>query len=163
MKFDRITWSYGTEPTINLSSSVGHGGANKWDDVIFIQAAFKLLREAWGDTLRVSSEYDTPEVTGIMDNETHSFLTEFQVKNRDRLLFQNFVDARIDPAHYQGRTLRPNRSLLTITLIHVLLTDGMVISGLGGSSDQYTTNYEIALKKMSPKMVTAFDMAVINS
>jgi|SRR6185503_34391 len=161
MKYDRIKWQDRTEPTINLSGSVGHGGANKWDDVIFIQAAFALLRKANFDN--VSTEYATPEVTGIMDNETASFITEFQIRNRSRLLFQKFVDARIDPAHYQGRTLHYNRPLLTITLLHQTLTDAMVISGLGGISDEYKTNYEPGLLKMSPKMISAFDMALINS
>ena len=57
MKYDRIKWQDRTEPTINLSGSVGHGGANKWDDVIFIQAAFALLRKANFDN--VSTEYAT--------------------------------------------------------------------------------------------------------
>lgn len=159
MKYDRIYFTDGShEICFNLSSSVGHGGENQYEDVMLVQAMLRLIAEYSRDAAGLDSpDYKPPEVTGVIDADTHTAIGQFQIAHKNELMMKRF-DGRIDPAHYKGRRLRRSRHpVMTIMLMHYYATDAALLLGNSGG----LVSYEKALAKMNSELLTMFDMALL--
>lgn len=131
-------------PCLNLSESVGTGGANFIDDVYLIQAMFKYIASGMSPKyIGLRSLDELPGVTGIFDIATHQTILAYQRRWRTELLK---VDGKIHAADYEGRNLRnfPAR-VMTITKLHFHLLD----AALFNNDDDYMT----ALTRRFPKLV----------
>lgn len=112
---------------VNVSNTVGIGGVNDKYDVMLIQALFRYIAlqeepAAYGEyddfarwVLGVTSAKDVPNATGVFDTLTANAVWGFQRRNELRLLS---VDGVIHPADYNGRVLKKQYPLMTITLLH---------------------------------------------
>jgi hypothetical protein len=105
---------------LNVTESVGIGGANKIGDVMMIQAMFRYLGmhdRFW--VIGVKSLAELPEVNGKYDRKLGRIILNFQ-KKYDYLLLS--VDGLIHPASNQNRNIKfsssDNNRLMTITLLH---------------------------------------------
>lgn len=119
------------EQHVNVSYPVGPQQTNDRNDVMAIQAMFRLIargdfhaQKYFGLTLR-----DIPEATGLFDAKTERALKAFQCKMASRLLNPN---GKIDPASYANRVLRRaflGARLMTITLLNIEAFDGVIATG----------------------------------
>jgi len=133
---DRIYTGNGqSERAVNLADSVGHNGKNLFYDVMLIQTLFHYIAETRNIRNILSGEeilglgedyqgfnYRVPKITGEMDADTYSAIGQFQFSNASSLLTGNPYNRVIEPAKYQGRTLRRlniGSRLMAITLLHV--------------------------------------------
>lgn len=143
--------------TVNVSGIVGFAGANHRDDVLLIQGLFQYIAAGlYPGALGLGGEYKIPEITGTMDADTYSAISEFQIKNAGSLLMSRF-DGRIHPASYENRRLTTggNKRYMSITLLHIMASDAAVM--------QSHHDYTQGLAALSPELAHAIDMAVINS
>lgn len=90
---------------INVSNSVGKGGANAKDDVLVVQALLKYALEG-----RHYFRNDTfPEPNGTMDENTMKLIKKYQRYVRIKQKLKMSVDGRIDPSrggiHVPGKRL----------------------------------------------------------
>lgn len=147
---------------VNIKKTVGHAGANEFEDVLLIQTLFKYISDGLGPSaLGLGTAYTMPDSPGEMDADTHTTIGEFQLRNWNRLLRDPQVPfGRLHPASYRSvngeyrkirNTLKP---LMAITYLHLIATDAQVIRGDGPYPDE--------LVKMQPKLQYFFDMALIN-
>ena len=143
----RINLADGTSQLgVNITHSVGTGGANQYRDVLLIQALLQFIGKA---RLGLGPDYALPQPTGMMDAETYSAIGEFQIANSTRLLIRGF-GWRIHPANYRGRKLRlVGRKLMAITLLHVLAEESARTKG--------GEPYPEALAKMHPDLNAYLD------
>ena len=132
----------------NVSEIVGIGEKNERNDVMMIQALFKLV----GYNDFHAKKYfnlkadDLPEPSGIFDEKSIRALWAFQRINQGRLLN---ADGKIHPADYQNRVLKnifKGVRLMTITLLNLHALDGIVMLGLG-------SNVGEAVKKLAPSVI----------
>lgn len=115
----------------NISDAVGVGEKNEINDVMLIQALFKLVgssdlraREFFG--LKKSQ---LPDAKGSFDEITTRTIWAFQRKMSGRLLN---VDGKIHPAHYQNRIIKNafrGGRLMAITLLNMEALDTTIEIG----------------------------------
>ncbi len=111
----------------NVSDLVGIGEKNEINDVMVIQALFKLI----GRSDHFANKYfklratDMPEATGNFDEKTRQAIWSFQLTMCGRLLS---VDGKIHPASYENRHIKNafNGRLMAITLLNMLAFDQSV-------------------------------------
>jgi hypothetical protein len=138
-KKDRVTYIHGglvsTIETVNVHYRVGRGGENRPDDVMLIQALFRLIAS---DPVITSRQLgipvaQIPEVTGSCDARTQNCIWAFQWKNCHQLLN---VDGVIHPASYENRRLSGAKGvrLMAITLLTGFAYDAVLMRNLGDSS-----------------------------
>jgi hypothetical protein len=97
---------------INVSASVGAGGANSKDDVIVVQAMLKYALEA--RSFFLGEKF--PEPTGTMDVATIDLIRKYQRYLRRKLKVPVSVDGRIDPAN--GSTAFGKNGKWTIQMLN---------------------------------------------
>jgi hypothetical protein len=119
-KRERITMDDFEDWGLNVTDTVGLGGANKTGDVMLIQAMFRYLGKRdrfW--VIGVNSMAELPEVNGQFDRRLARIILNFQ-KKYDYLILS--VDGLIHPASYQNRNVKfvskEDSRLMTITLLH---------------------------------------------
>lgn len=119
------------QPGVNIEQSVGMDGANDYEDVLLIQTLFNYISEGLGpESLGLGGEYKMPDMTGAMDGETQTAISQFQMTNASSLSRKGkFFDWCIDPASYNGRSLRSNKPVMSITLLHIKATDAALMQG----------------------------------
>lgn len=157
MKFTHLYLDGRRDLTLNISGIVGFAGANNKDDVMLIQGYFNYIAKGlYPGAVGLGSEYKIPEITGEMDAETYSAISEFQIKNAGSLLMSHF-DGRIHPASYGNRkiTTGGNKRYMSITLLHILASDAAVM--------QSHKDFIQGMAQMSPELAYSIDMAIINS
>jgi hypothetical protein len=131
----------------NISNIVGVGGGAKNDkqDVMLIQALFKLVgyseyhaKKSFG--LGIA---DLPEPTGAFDQKTIKAIWGFQCRMKHRLLN---VDGKIHPGNYKNREIKDiTGRLMAITLLNSLAVDGALMD--------YSTDVIPALKQIAPHLM----------
>ncbi len=136
----------------NVSMTVGIGGVNEKFDVMLIQALFRYISlqedpAAYGEydnfarnVLGVPSAKDVPEATGSFDGATANAIWSFQRRNALKLLD---LDGIIHPADYNGRVLKKQYPLMTITLLHAEAL---------GTSTNIGKNYIEGLRIIAPQL-----------
>jgi hypothetical protein len=140
-KKDKITYTDGknlvlTHEQVNVHYRVGRGGENRPDDVMLVQALFKLIAYEPGlaDRQLGVSIAQLPEITGNCDARTQSCIRAFQLKNHNRLL--NPYDGVIHPASYENRRVLSSGVRMAITLLSEFAVDASLVrAGSGGSDD----------------------------
>lgn len=143
-KKDVITMYNHKFPALNLSESVGKGGANKTGDVMLVQAMFQYIAKGFKPKfIGVNSADDIPEPSGDYDDKTERAIKSYQRKHIRNLLK---VDGIIHPASYENRNLKRMTSpLMTITLLGSHLLDASLMNG---DDDQFT-----GIVRMFPKLL----------
>ena len=154
MKIEIINFGRKQESAVNLSGIVGYAGKNDEGDVYLIQGLFKYISAGlYPGAVGLGGEYNIPEISGKMDSDTYSAISQFQVVNAGSLLMQWF-DGRFHPASYKNRHIRSgNHRYMSITLLHIMATDAAVMQG------HYS--YTQGLAQLDPKLAYYIDMAVI--
>lgn len=116
---------------VNIERSVGMDGVNDYEDVLLIQTLFNYISDGLGpESLGLGGEYKMPDMTGSMDGETQTAISQFQMSNASSLFRKGkFFDWCIDPASYNGRSLRSNKPVMSITLLHIKATDAALMQG----------------------------------
>lgn len=105
---------------VNISEEVGPGGKNKLNDVMLIQALFKIAGD--GNNLIALQLFGVngkslPEVTGNLNSHTIETIWNFQRLNTRRLLS---IDGKIHPANYQNRVIKnPDGRVMSITFLNL--------------------------------------------
>lgn len=132
----------------NVSEIVGIGEKNEKNDVMLIQALFKLVgfSDFFAKKFFRLTINDLPEPTGNFDEKTIKALWAFQRTNQGRLLN---VDGKIHPASYANRVLKNafnGSRLMMITFLNIQAIDGEVM--LGGVSNKME-----AIKKLAPSII----------
>lgn len=134
------------EKHCNISDLVGIGEKNEINDVMVIQALFKLI----GRSDFYSKKYfrlnatDMPEATGNFDQKTIKAIWAFQRTMSTRLLN---VDGKIHPASYKDRNIKNafNGRLMAITLLNMLAFDQSVAVAADDVPD--------AVKQLAPALM----------
>jgi hypothetical protein len=130
----------------NISDAVGVGEKNDKNDVMLIQALFKLVgynpRTAklnFGLDLN-----DLPDPTGDFDEKTIKAIWGFQRKRSLRLLN---IDGKIHPASYKNRVLKNafRGRVMAITLLNLEALDGALMN--------HGTETIPALKLLAPQLI----------
>src|SRR5688572_29836645 len=116
---------------VNIEQSVGMDGANDYEDVLLIQTVFNYISEGLGsESLGLGGDYEVPDMTGSMDGETQTAISQFQMTNASSLFRKGkFFDWCIDPASYKGRSLRSNKPVMSITVLHIMASDAALMQG----------------------------------
>lgn len=132
----------------NISDIVGVGEKNERNDVMLIQALFKLVGHNEREAKRFFGEAakDLPEPTGDFDEKTIRAIWAFQKKMSYRLLN---IDGKIHPASYRDRVIKKafrGGRLMAITLLNMEAVNGTVQLGLGGGLPE-------AVKKLAPAII----------
>ena len=131
----------------NISDIVGVGEKNERNDVMLVQALFKLV----GYIDRRAKEFfglaakDLPEPTGDFDEKTIRTIWAFQRKMSYRLLN---IDGKIHPASYQDRVIKKafrGGRLMAITLLNMETIDG--------ETSLKAANLQEAVKKLAPAII----------
>ncbi len=130
----------------NISDIVGVGEKNEKNDVMLIQALFKLV----GYNPRTSKQYfgldmsDLPDPTGNFDEKTISAIWRFQRKMSLRL---RNIDGKIHPANYKNRVLKNafKGRVMVITLLNLEALDGALM--------KHSTDTIPALKLIAPQLI----------
>jgi hypothetical protein len=105
---------------VNISDVVGSSGKNEKNDVMLIQALFKIA--GYGNDLIAMQLFGVknnalPDVTGTLDSVTIQTIWSFQRQNASRLLS---IDGKIHPASYQNRVIKNTRgSVMAITFLNL--------------------------------------------
>jgi hypothetical protein len=147
-KIDTADFGSMKDPHANISEAVGIGEKNEKNDVMTIQALFKLVGYSDFNAKKYFNlkSNDLPEPTGGFDEKTIRAVWAFQRTNQGRLLN---ADGKIHPADYQNRVLKnifKGARLMTITLLNLYAIDGVVM--LPGVS-----NTPEAVKKIAPSVL----------
>jgi hypothetical protein len=106
----------------NISDLVGLGKRNEKNDVMLIQALFKIAGgnspHITKDLFGLESYKDLPKVTGDLDPVTIKTIWQFQRINAHRLLS---VDGVIHPASYGKRVLKEpfTKPVMMITFLNI--------------------------------------------
>jgi hypothetical protein len=116
---------------VNIEQSVGMDGANEYEDVLLIQTLFNYIAEGLGpESIGLDGEYRVPDMTGSMDGETHTAISQFQMTNASSLFRKGkFFDWCIDRASYNGLSLRSNKPVISMTLLQIKATDAALMQG----------------------------------
>lgn len=130
----------------NVSDLVGIGEKNEINDVMVVQALFKLI----GRSDFFAKKYfrldatDLPEATGNFDKKTIKAIWAFQQTMKLRLLN---VDGKIHPASYKDRNIQNayNGRLMAITLLNMHAYDESVNVGADDVPD--------AVKQLAPAIM----------
>lgn len=124
-KKEMFTWMGSKFETLNISESVGKGGANKTGDVMLIQAMLQYLAVApqTPKFIGLNSADEVPEPSGEFDGKTAHAIKSYQRKYIRELLK---ADGIIHPASYENRNLKRAKPLMSITLLHIHLFDGAI-------------------------------------
>jgi hypothetical protein len=133
---------------VNIERSVGMDGANDHEDVMLIQTLFNYIAEGLSpESIGLGGEYKVPDMTGSMDGETQTAISQFQISNASSLFRKGrFFDWCVDPASYKGRSLRSNKPVMSITLLHIMATDAALMLGDGPNV------YSEALIRLQPEL-----------
>jgi hypothetical protein len=131
----------------NISDIVGIGEKNERNDVMLIQALFKLAGWLEVDARKLFglNTKDLPEPTGDFDEKTKQALWAFQRKNSNRLLN---IDGKVHPASYQNRVIKnayKGGRVMAITLLNMNADNGVLFLNTGDVSE--------AVKKISPLII----------
>ena len=118
------------QTAVNVSAIVGFGGANRRGDVMLIQGLFNYIAKIMPDAVGLGGEYKVPEITGEMDTDTYSAISEFQIINAQSLLMKQF-DGRIHPASYANRRLHTSngKRFMCITYLHIMAMNSALFQG----------------------------------
>ncbi len=133
---------------VNVSDVVGIGGINERNDVMLIQALFKLIgfNDIYAKRYFGLSANDIPEPTGILDVKTILAIWGFQRVMSSRLLNN---DGKIHPASYQDRIIKnafyKGSRLMAITLLNMEAVETAINQALG--------DVPAALKKIAPAIM----------
>lgn len=118
---------------VNVTYPVGRGQRNERNDVLAIQALFKLVgySDLHAGIYFGLSARDLPDVTGRIDEKTNRAILGLQRKMSSRLLD---VDGKIHPANYRNRVLKGalnGARLMVITLLNMeaVIQAGWISSG----------------------------------
>jgi hypothetical protein len=131
---------------VNIADTVGVGEKNDKNDVMLIQAMFKLIgytefnaKKFFGLTIN-----DLPEPTGNFDEKTIRAIWAFQRKMGYRLLK---IDGKIHPANYKNRVLKNafQARVMAITFLNLNLIDGAIM--------EYNASEVDALKLIAPQLI----------
>lgn len=132
----------------NVSYVVGIGGINERNDVMLIQALFKLIgfQDIYAKRYFGLSANDIPEPTGILDVKTIMAIWGFQRIMSSRLLND---DGKIHPASYKDRILKnafyKGSRLMAITLLNMEALEAAISQELG--------DVPVAIKKIAPAII----------
>lgn len=115
---DKVTYNNNlTYDAVNVHYRVGSSGENRPDDVMLVQALFRLIgyepviaRRQLGVPVA-----QLPEITGNCDARTQSCIRAFQRTNHSKLL--NPYDGVIHPASYENRRVAANGTRMAIMLL----------------------------------------------
>jgi len=121
----------------NVSDVVGVGGKNERNDVMLIQALFKLYSLTEGNIQNY-----LPKITGVLDHETIQAIWAFQ---RDFAVMVLSVDGAIHPASYSHRLINPSGRLMTITALNQM--------ALRVALDTFHLDLITALKAIVPQLI----------
>lgn len=131
----------------NITDIVGVGEKNELNDVMLIQALFKLVgytpvnaKKFFGFDMK-----ELPEPTGNFDIQTRRAIWSFQRRMALRLLN---VDGKIHPANYKDRLLKDvfRKRIMVITLLNLEAIDGAI--------NKYSVDDTIqALKIIAPSLI----------
>ncbi len=151
-KTDIINIRGNTSRCVNLSRSVGIGGANQRSDVMLIQALLYYLSfNGEANILRLPVYLPTIDlmvgvtasITGHLDAFTIMTINIFQGMHRHRLLR---YDGLIEPAKYQGRIIKDSTEpLMTITYLHLLAKKVELVKGSDYITDLRSLMPEVRL------------------
>lgn len=129
----------------NISGIVGVGGANDKNDVMLVQALFRMVGYSEyhaRKNFRICPN-DMPQPTGSLDTKTIQAIWGFQRANADRLLS---LDGKLHPANYKNRTIKNIAGrLMAITLLNFLVADTALMF--------YNDDVISGLKKIAPELV----------
>lgn len=132
---------------VNISGIVGLGQRNDINDVMLIQALFKLISLDISIRNKLGFQPDDfPEPTGVFDKKTIQVIRKFELKMRNGLLN---VDGKIHPANYKNRFLgnafnRGSR-LMIITQLNLLAYETQ--------ANRQGDSVEAAIRKLAPSIV----------
>lgn len=132
---------------VNISGIVGVGEKNERNDVMLIQALFKLVGYSDFNAKKyfgLAAE-DLPQLTGDFDQKTIRAIWGFQRKMSYRLLN---TDGKIHPASYENRVLRKaftGGRLMAITLLNMEALEQAVMLNVKEVPD--------AVKKIAPAII----------
>lgn len=156
MKVEIINADDNRHSAVNVSGIVGFAGKNDFADVMLLQGLFNYIGTGLSPTvLGLGGDYNMPAITGVMDADTYTAISQFQVMNAGQLLMKYF-DGRIHPASYGKRRLtffKPRR-YMSITLLHILAVDAAAMQG--------HHSYVQALANLDPTLAYHIDMAIIS-
>jgi hypothetical protein len=130
---------------VNISDVVGVGEANERNDVMLIQALFKLVGYSpyYAKLYFGMDKAELPEPTGDLDDKTVKAIWSFQKKTARRLLN---IDGKIHPANYKDRVIKkPWERVMAITFLNMNAIDGALM--------EHNTDLISALKKIAPSLV----------
>ncbi len=155
MKIEIINMDGERRLVVNLSGIVGFAGANRRGDVLLIQGLFNYIAGGlYPGAVGLGGEYKIPEITGLINADTYSAISEFQIQNASSLLMSHF-DGRIHPANYPNRKLHSNaKRMMSITLLHIMASDAAVMQG--------HSDYIKGLAALQPELAAVIDQAVIS-
>lgn len=132
----------------NISDVVGMGGKNERNDVMLIQALFRvagshnniITKELFG----IEKFSDLPQITGSLDSDTIRTIWKFQRINARRLLS---VDGRVHPANYENRLLKEpfKERVMMITFLN--------IQAEFSTNSRFKGNLVLAIKSFAPTIV----------
>ena len=146
-KMDVMTINGKKTPCLNISESVGANGANKFADVLLIQALFNYIAPI--EPMFQQGAVNKPALNGFLDADTIKAIFLFQGLNAHRLLK---TDGVIQPAAYANRNLKNiHARLMTITLLH-LKTQA---AARHHAHENYAKSIFMAIPKLLP-FITAF-------
>ena len=132
----------------NISGVVGPGGRNERNDVMLIQALFKVVgaenshmtKERFG----IERYRDLPIITGDLDPLTIETIWRFQRHNAHRLLS---VDGKIHPANYEKRELKEPH------LKPVMMITYLNIEAEFFTENRFKGDIALAIKHYAPSIV----------
>ena len=107
--------------TVNLDYPVGRGGDNRHDDVMLVQAMFRLIGHSPGSAANLLglSFSELPKITGNCDVLTQRAILAFQRKNSRHLVN---ADGVIHPSYENRKLSFPQGARFTsITLLHQII------------------------------------------
>ncbi|HRH45141.1 MAG TPA: hypothetical protein PKY82_26120 [Pyrinomonadaceae bacterium] len=131
----------------NISDLVGVGQRNERNDVMAVQALFKMISLDGGVKIKLGlQESDFPEPTGEFNEKTIHLIRVFQLRMGNRLLN---ADGKIHPANYKNRFLgnafSQGSRLMMITLLNIMARDAQVTIGANSTLE--------AIQKFAPSIV----------
>lgn len=102
----------------NISNSVGLGEVNDRNDVMLIQAMFRLLgdEKSSASALLGMRMKDLPDITGIFDEKTIKAIWIYQRHNSYDLLK---IDGKVHPGSYQGRIIKKTFGARHMMITHL--------------------------------------------
>ncbi|HRH44078.1 MAG TPA: hypothetical protein PKY82_20775 [Pyrinomonadaceae bacterium] len=131
---------------VNISYLIGTGEKNEKNDVLLVQALFKLI--AWSDSFSKQTiglgKNDLPEITGRFCARTREAIWSFQRKMSRKILN---IDGKIHPAKYNNRVIKngPDSKKMMITLLNMYAAEGVLYSD--------SNDIVEAVKKLAPSIV----------